>query len=171
MSQETSRGMPAARLSHLGLPARDLARMLDFYAKVLGLTISDRGVSPRRGQEMAFLTGDPAVHHQLALVAVGGEGEVGPKVDHLAFEVESLADLRGIRDRAVAEGAQIRFSNHGNAWAIYLTDPEGTAVEVFAAAPFEMQQPFGQPFDLDQSDAEILARTRRLSDAASRREG
>ncbi len=154
---------PAARLSHLGLRVRDLPRMLEFYASVLGLTVSDRGVSARRGQEMAFLTGDPAVHHQLALVAVPDEGAALPKLEHLAFEVGSLADLRAVRDRAMAAGAGIRSSNHGNAWAIYFRDPEGTAVEVFAPAPFPMQQPYGQPFDLDQADAEIIAATRALT--------
>jgi catechol-2,3-dioxygenase len=165
MPDATPHRAAGARLSHLGLPVRDLERMLEFYAKVLGLTVSDRGISPRRGQEMAFLTGDPEVHHQLALVAADAEDDAGRRVDHLAFEVASLADLRAVRDRAVAEGAAIRTSNHGNAWAIYFTDPEGIAVEVFAATPFAMPQPFGQPFDLDQADAEILDATRRLKGA------
>ncbi len=153
----------AARLAHAGLRARDLPRMLDFYTRVLGLGVSDRGVSARHGIEMAFLTGDPAIHHQLALVA--DENAPAGRLDHLAFVVETLDGLRAVRDRAAAAGAEIRASDHGNAWAIYFTDPEGNRVEVFAASPFEKQQPFGRPFDLDRPDVEILAATRKACDA------
>lgn len=41
-------------------------------------------------------------------------------------------------------------------------------MEVFATAPFAMQQPFGRPIDLDQSDAEIVLATRRVCKAPQR---
>lgn len=136
-------GPTGAKLSHVGLHVRDLSRMTAFYAKVLGLGISGCGVSPRQGLELAFLTGDLALHHQLALVAVGGTEAACRHLDHLAFEMENLTDLRRGRDSAAKAGAIIRTSDHGNAWAIYVTDPEGNGVEVFATSPFQMQQPFG----------------------------
>lgn len=154
----------SARLAHAGLRVRDLSRMAEFYATVLGLGVSDRGVSARHRVEMAFLTGDPAIHHQVALVAAD-ENAVEGRLDHLAFAVDTLDALRAVRDRAVAAGAIIRTSDHGNAWAIYFTDPEGNRVEVFATSPFEMPQPFGRPFELDQPDADILAATRDACDA------
>lgn len=168
MSHENRMGpgrLSAARLSHIGLRVRDLGRMQDFYTTVLGLCLSDRGLSERRGQDMAFLTGNPAVHHQLSLVA-GGEDEAPCRhLDHLSFAVDTLHDLRAVRDRAAAAGAGIRTSDHGNAWSLYVSDPEGNSVEVFVISPFQKQQPFGRPFDLDQTDAEIISATRQICDA------
>lgn len=152
-----------ARLSHVALRVRALGPMERFYRDVLGLSLSDEGTSARSGRDMVFLTADPAVHHQLALVEAGPGAAERPCVEHLAFEVENLAALRVVRDRARGFGLGIRTSNHGNAWAIYFADPEGNPLEVFAPAPFAMRQPFGQPFDLDQPDAAIIAATREIT--------
>jgi catechol 2,3-dioxygenase len=149
------------RLAHLGLLVRDVARMQAFYTTVLGLGVSDRGVSERRGQEMTFMTGDPAVHHHLVLVGAGHAAMEGRRLDHLAFDVATLADLRAVRDRASAAGAEIRAADHGNAWSIYFADPEGNRVEVLAVSPNVASQPRGRPLDLDQPDACIEAETRR----------
>lgn len=52
-------------LGHLGLYCNDLGTMRDFYARVLGLTISDEDLE--RG--ICFLSAAPdAEHHELALV-------------------------------------------------------------------------------------------------------
>lgn len=156
-------GGPVARLSHVGLRAGDIERMLEFYVAVLGLHISDRGTSARQGLDMVFMTGDASVHHQFVLV--GGTGtKGGQQLEHLAFEVDGLAALRAVRDRAVAAGRDIRTSDHGNAWSIYFSDPDGNGIEVFARSPFQWQQPFGRPFDLDRPDAEIISATRALCD-------
>lgn len=161
----TLRGLVAARLCHLGLHVQDLRLMQAFYTQVLGLSVSDKGMSQRRGQEMAFMTGDPTVHHQLALISGDDECPARQRLEHLAFGVETLADLRHVRDRAVEAGANIRAVNHGNAWSIYFADPEGNPLEVMATTPFAMQQPFGQPLDLDQDDTNILSATVEISDA------
>lgn len=164
MSGENGTGRSVARrvrLAHLGLLVRDVARMQAFYTAVLGLGVSDRGVSERRGQEMTFMTGDPAVHHHLVLVGAGDAAMNERRLDHLAFEVATLADLRAVRDRASAAGAEIRASDHGNAWSIYFADPEGNRVEVLAVSPHVAPQPRGRPLDLDQPDACIEAATRR----------
>ncbi|WP_144186873.1 VOC family protein [Elioraea rosea] len=149
-----------ARLAHLGLVVGDLARMRHFYAEVLDLAVTDSGISARRGREMVFLSGEAGVHHALMLV----EGERGASggLDHIAFTVPSLAALRGVRDRAAACGAAgLRAADHGNAWSIYFVDPEGNAVEVFVPAPFAMTQPSSRALDLDRSDDDIIAETKR----------
>ena len=52
-------------LGHVGLYCNDLGTMRDFYARVLGLTISDENLE--RG--ICFLSAAPeAEHHELALV-------------------------------------------------------------------------------------------------------
>ena len=57
--------MPITGLGHVGLFCNDLPRMRDFYARTLGLTISDEDLD--RG--ICFLSAAPeAEHHELALV-------------------------------------------------------------------------------------------------------
>ncbi len=154
-----------ASLEHLGLEVRDLPRMQEFYTAVLGLSVSDRGVSERRRQEMVFMTGTPAAHHQLVLVAGEPHEGEGRRLDHIAFAVGTLAVLRVVRDLAEGTGATVRAVDHGNAWSIYFADPEGNQVEVFARSQSEMPQPFGRLLDLDQADAEIRAATQQVCNA------
>jgi catechol 2,3-dioxygenase len=159
MTTETEAATSRLGLSHLGLRVRDLPRMQAFYVDVLGLRVSDEGLSRRRGCTMVFLTGDASVHHHLVLVE--SDGEVGGgRLEHLAFAVGSLAGLREVRDRARAVGIQVDAVDHGNAWSLYLYDPEGNRIEAFTPAPFAMPQPYGRPFDLDVPDADIVAATR-----------
>ena len=47
------------QLSHCGVYARDVSKMVEFYTNVVGLVVSDRGISSRGG-ELAFMTAAPA---------------------------------------------------------------------------------------------------------------
>src|SRR5207249_954482 len=58
--------LPTVSFSHFGLYVTDLPRMEDFYARVLGLLVSDRGKLPG-GSDLVFLSRDPDEHHQLVL--------------------------------------------------------------------------------------------------------
>lgn len=160
---ESGPGGPVLRLSHLALLAHDPAAMQAFYGSVLRLAVSDRGVSRRRGREMTFLTGDPSVHHQLVLLSGGDAAVGGRRLDHLAFAVETLAELRAVRERVRGAGVTVTAVDHGNAWSIYFADCEGNRVEVFAPTPFRQPQPFSRALDLDKPDAVILAATAQAS--------
>ncbi len=46
-------------LSHVGLSCFDLARLEDFYTRVLGMTVTDRGSIPGGNAQLLFLTTDP----------------------------------------------------------------------------------------------------------------
>ena len=50
-------------LSHVGFYVTDIDKMVDFYTRFLGFTISDRG--PRPDGEIVFMTRDASEHHQL----------------------------------------------------------------------------------------------------------
>ena len=81
----------------------------------------------------------------------------------LSFKVETLADLRRVRDAALAAGAtQMRGMNHGNALSIYFKDLEDNTVEVYLDTPWYVPQPHGDPLDLGKSDEEIWAETEAL---------
>ncbi|MBX9700945.1 MAG: VOC family protein, partial [Acetobacteraceae bacterium] len=150
---------PAA-LTHMGIYVRDLPRMREFYTTVLGLTVTDQGVSPRLGSELCFMSADPKVHHQVVLVSGRPESATYSTVMQISFTVPSLAALRDARDRALAAGGtDMRQVSHGNAWSIYFADPEGNVIEMYLDSPFHVPQPHGVPIDLDRPEAEIMAET------------
>jgi catechol 2,3-dioxygenase-like lactoylglutathione lyase family enzyme len=55
-------------LSHFGIDVTDVDRMADFYTRVLGLLVSDRGPL-ENGPTLVFLSRNPDEHHQLVLVS------------------------------------------------------------------------------------------------------
>jgi catechol 2,3-dioxygenase-like lactoylglutathione lyase family enzyme len=164
-------------LSHLGVCCFDLPHMVEFYAAVLGMTVTDRGALPAPlDAELVFLTTDPAEHHQLVLVSGRKEGEIqqgpalggsfGSAIFQLSFRLDDLATLRRVRDRVEAAGCKhVIPLNHGNAWSLYTRDPEGNALEFVVDSPWYVHQPCGEPLDLSQSDAEILRRTEALCES------
>jgi catechol-2,3-dioxygenase len=162
----TRNNTPRLTLGHTTLAARDLDRLSAFYCDVLGFQVTNRGPVPG-GSELAFLSQDPTAHHQIAMV--GGlepPDSAFVMVDHLAFRTATLDDLRAIRAKLLEAGIEgIIPINHGNAWSLYFNDCEGNGLECYVDTPFHVAQPFGQGFDLDQSDEEILEATRELLQA------
>lgn len=159
---------PKMKFSHLGLVVKDLPLMEDFYTRVMGFEMTDKGKT-RNGVTMAFMTLDPEEHHQVFLV--DGKPDVdlpsntiipdcGPVLHHLSFRLASLSDLRAMHDRMKAEAvADITPVTHGLCWAMYTKDPEGNNLEFFADTPWYVDQPFYRPIDFSLSDDELHART------------
>lgn len=146
--------------SHAGIKVWDLPRMRDFYQSALGLVVSDSGIGPASGQDFVFLTGDPTKHHQFVLVAGRPQGPNSLAVFQLSFRLKSLHELRTITEQArKAGGSAFHPMNHGNAWSVYFSDPEGNTIEVYVDTPWYVPQPFGDPLDLSQSDEEIFRAT------------
>lgn len=150
--------LPQISFSHVGVYVFDMPKMVDFYQRMLGLVVTDRGELP--GGEIVFLSRATSDHHQLALVT--GREAKETTVNQLAFRVDSLADLRDMSERveADAEAGEQRIVSHGNAWSTYFADPEGNRIEFFVDSPFYVEQPAGVAFDLTQSDDEILEWTK-----------
>ena len=157
----TTSPAPRLTMSHATLAVNDLESMLDFYTGTLGFHVTNRGDMPGGGQ-MAFVSQDPAEHHQIVFIS----GMPGPEhqfvmVDHLAFRTGSLDDLRTIGARLdAAEVEGVIPINHGNAWSLYFNDPEGNGLECFVDSPFHVAQPFADGLDLSADDAAIEADTR-----------
>jgi catechol 2,3-dioxygenase len=155
---------PRLTLGHSTLAARDMDRLSAFYCDVLGFHITNRGPVGDDGAELAFLSQDPTAHHQIAMVSgVAPPDSAFVLVDHLAFRTGTLDDLRALRANLGKAGIEgIIPICHGNAWSLYFSDCEGNGLECFVDTPFHVAQPFGQGFDLDKSDEEILETTREL---------
>jgi catechol 2,3-dioxygenase len=149
--------------SHAVLYVRDLQKMIEFYRDVLGFQVSDRGSLDRDNpgaMEIAFLTQVGSDHHQLAFVPVRGEGP-STTLDHIAFRVDSLADVKEMASKLEADGraGALRPINHGNAWSVYFADPEGNGLEVFCDSPFHVGQPQVTMWDPAMSEDELRRAT------------
>lgn len=146
--------------SHFGIFVTDLERMVDFYTRVFGLTITDRGRGRTFQNDLVFMSASPDQHHQLVLASGRPESAAFSTVMQISFVVPAIQDLRDARAAALEQGAtQMRGLNHGNALSIYFADPEGNTVEVYIDTPFYVAQPHGDPLDLSKSDEEILRET------------
>ena len=145
------------QLSHCGIYVKDVGRQVEFYTRVLGLVLSDRGVSNRLGYELAFLTAAGEHHHQLAFIS-GRQPQDTSTVNQLSFKVADLDQLKTMFRRARDAGVgDIRQVNHGNALSIYFSDPEQNGVEVYMDTPWYVPQPHGAPVDLTLANDAIMA--------------
>ncbi|MGA0117409.1 MAG: VOC family protein [Ilumatobacteraceae bacterium] len=150
------------RLGHATIPARDINVMVSFYTEVLGFHITNRGEPVPGMGEMVFISQTPDEHHQIVLVHTPDPAARSfVLADHLAFHVDSLDHLRELSARLTEVGNTSAIPiNHGNAWSVYFTDPEGNGLECYMDTPFHVAQPFGDGLDLTMADDEIESRTR-----------
>ena len=134
--------------------------MEDFYTRVLGLTVTDRGLLG--STNLVFLSRDPAEHHQLVLA--GGRPLSGGfnTINQISFRMADLAGLREMYRRVQKEGVrEIAPVSHGNALSVYFKDPEGNRIELFIDTPWYVRQPLRSPIDLELSDTDLWASVER----------
>ena len=136
--------------------------MRDFYARILGLTISDEDLE--RG--ICFLSAAPeAEHHELALVQAKEPAQKTHNVQQVSFKVKALDDVRAYYHRLLDAGVKIdRTVTHGIACSVYFYDPEDNRVELYYTTPYQVRQPLGETIDLDRPDAELLALSQSLEE-------
>src|SRR6266852_258453 len=151
MSQEI-----APRLSHVGIYVNDLAKMKDFYTRVLGFVISDAAPDGR----ITFLSRNPSDHHQVVLVrGRQTEAEI-PMVQQVSFNVGTLANVQRVFKKVREAGCKVIDPRcHGNAWSVYFGDPEGNRIEMFCDTPWYVPQPLGFEIDLDKSEDQLYRET------------
>ena len=146
-------------MSHIGLYVHDLPKMEDFYTRVLGFMVTDRGKV--RGADIVFTSWDPKDHHQVILVA-GRPAEFGYNhINQISFRVASVEDLQAIWRRVKDEPgvSDMRAMDHGNAWSLYFRDPEGNRLEVFCDTQWYIEQPCLEDLDLSLPAEQIRARS------------
>ncbi len=128
---------PSLRIAGVRLAVSDLPRSVDFYERVLGLPLLSRD------QDSALL-GPDAQRPALALSAISQPTLLSPHATGL-FHVAWLHPSRGAladtvrriaRERWPIEGA----SDHGVSEALYLSDPDGLGIEIYADRPRELWQ-------------------------------
>jgi catechol-2,3-dioxygenase len=149
---------PPLSFSHIGIFVHDLPKMQDFYTRVLGFPITDRG--DLNGRKLIFMSRDPIEHHQIVLCE-GRPADLGFNVvNQISLRARTLDDLRTLYAALEAEkAAELVSITHGIAWSVYCHDPEGNRIELFVDSPWYVDQPHREPIDLMRPDAEILAET------------
>ena len=122
-------------LQHVNLYVRDAERSKQWYEDLLGLHTYEY-----RPGWAAFMSADTEQSHEVALMQLGPDaalqqkGQVG--LNHLAWRLESLDDLREFYHRLKEKGQPIdRIADHGISLGIYLRDPDGNGVEVYYEMP------------------------------------
>ena len=131
--------MPITRLNHAVLHVRDVRRSVAFYHDVLGFSeIAE--MSPFPGA--AFLRAPGSTNdHDLGLFEVGsaagpsqaGRATVG--LYHLAWEVDTLAELERLSEALRAADALAGASDHGTTKSLYGRDPDGLEFEIAWVVP------------------------------------
>ena len=130
---------------HVGLGARDPAALAEFYREVLGLQAVPTDTDALGAT--AFLSARPAERSlDLALFA-------NPALQHTAFEVRSLADLRALYQRVLNRGVPVKMAlNHGVSLSFYFQDPEGHLIEVYWPTGVACRPRHGDPIDLTRPE-------------------
>lgn len=151
---------PGLTFSHIGLYVHDIARMEDFYTRVLEFTVTDRGQLPGPDGEMldlVFTSRDPDEHHQIVLITGRPEQLPFNVINQLSLKADSLATLREMHRRLVECGARnISPVTHGNAISVYALDPEGTRLELYLDMPWYVSQPMRVPMDFSLDDVALM---------------
>ncbi len=161
--------MPVMRLNHIVLYVSDARRTAAFYRDVLDF----RTLTEAAGGKAIFMRAPGSTNdHDLGLFEVGagagpsaaGRSTVG--MYHMAWEVDTLAELERIAALLSARSALVGASDHGTTKALYAKDPDGLEFEVswllpadrITAADRSVSRPL--PLDLEKEKARYGAETR-----------
>ncbi|MGD0075807.1 MAG: VOC family protein [Candidatus Binataceae bacterium] len=126
------------KLQHFGLATSNLDAMIDWYHKVVGMNVNSRvKIGPPNGPSFsaAFVSNDQ-VHHRIAIFEL--PGLVGDpdklrhtRVQHVAFEYDTLDDLLGTYVRLEGLGIQpVMAADEGSQTSFYYLDPDQNSVEL-----------------------------------------
>lgn len=132
--------MPIQRLNHAVLYVRDVDRSAGFYRDVLGF----RTVHEMPGRAAFLQAAGSSNDHDLGLFAIGERAADSPAgrtsvgLYHLAWEVDTLAELQRIASALGDQGSLVGATDHGTTKALYAKDPDGIEFEVSWLVPADL---------------------------------
>lgn len=126
---------PEVSIGHIHLTVSNLERSLKFYRDTLGFEIT-----ARYGDSAVFLSAG-GYHHHIGLNTWSGEGVTpAPKghagLFHFAILYPTRKELAMVLQKLIdAEYPFTGTADHGVSEALYLNDPDGIGVELYADRP------------------------------------
>ncbi len=127
---------PDTRLGEVQLQVADLDRSLDYYQNVLGLRLLDRSAGDQAHATLGAY-GDEAplvrLHERRGVAPVPHQGLLG--LYHFAILLPDRAALGRFVAHLAETGARAGASDHLVSEALYLRDPDGLGIEVYADRP------------------------------------
>jgi catechol 2,3-dioxygenase len=141
---------PRVDIGHVHLKVADLDRALEFWHGVLGFDVMHR-----YGEEAVFLSAG-GYHHHIGLNTWESKGATSPPrhatgLYHVAVRFPDRKTLAEAVKRVLEAGIRLEgASDHGVSEAIYLRDPDGNGVELYADRPREHwpEEMYTAPLDL-----------------------
>jgi len=123
-----------SKFVYVGIRVTNLQRSIDFYTKILGMTVSGRGkVEQTKGETVGLQSEKDGFVLELNYYEQNSpyntKYSVGEGLDHLAFKVDNL-------DKALEEARKaghptiLEIKADGSRWA-YVEDPDGIWIELF----------------------------------------
>jgi len=123
-----------SHFAYVGIRVTNLQRSIDFYTKILGMTISGRGkVEQTKGETVGLQSEKDGFTLELNYYEQNSpyntKYSVGEELDHLAFKAD---DLDEVLDEARKAGYPtiLEMKTDGSRW-VYIEDPDGIWIELF----------------------------------------
>ena len=124
--------MHVERLDHVNVRTHDLEATHAFYTGVIGLQVGER--PPFGFSGLWLYAGEIPVIHVTGLEAADARDNGTGSIDHIAFRVEGLEEMRERVRRLHIEASECIVPRNGDL-QIFLRDPNGVKIELtFAAA-------------------------------------
>ena len=128
------------KLQHFGLTTANLEAMIDWYRRVLGMTVNHRSAAPTGSEKELSLSAvwlsNDEVNHRIAFVEVPGlivdpNKSHHARLQHVAFEYQTIDDLLGTYARLKGLGILPALAaDQGLQTALYYSDPDQNSVEL-----------------------------------------
>jgi catechol-2,3-dioxygenase len=146
-------GPKVAELGHIGIHCFDIEKQLDFYTRMLGLTVTDHD------ENNYFISARPETeHHELVLTR--GRDDAGSKhklIQQISFRCSEFEDVLGFYRKLKGNATKLDMTvSHGNAIGVYFFDPEGNRVEVYWQTGLEARQSFTERIDIETDPEHLM---------------
>lgn len=122
------------RLLHTMLRVGDLEKSLDFYTRILGMTLLRRNDYPEGKFTLAFVGYGPESEHAVIELTYNwgvDQYDLGNAYGHIALEVEdayaACDKIRAAGGKVVREAGPMK---HGNTVIAFVEDPDGYKIEL-----------------------------------------
>ena len=122
------------RLLHTMLRVGDLDKSLDFYTRVLGMTLLRRNDYPEGKFTLAFVGYGPESEHAVIELTYNwgvDQYDLGTAFGHIALEVDdayaACDSIRAAGGKVVRDAGPMK---HGNTVIAFVEDPDGYKIEL-----------------------------------------